>query len=280
MFVSANDQLARAGLALAELKEFLRIPLEPNKGTALRSYSGRLELRDVAFAFPGSTGPLFESLNLRLPPGSLTVFFGRNGSGKTTLARLLAGVLEPMRGEVLVDGITLRQTAPDWWRTQLSYLPQEPTFLRGTLRENVLLAVGDGPQPDFDDVVRRAGLGRFLAGLKDGPETRIDDAGRTLPVGVRRRIALARAMVTSGRLALFDEPYEGLDEDGIQAVGSAMQDLRRRGATVIVFTHDPSPFARANFLVNLNAKPVPEIRAGVPLPQSAPTPGGENDHGR
>ncbi len=279
-FVSAGDQLSRAGVALAELREFTRIPLEPTRGTALRRYSGRLELRDLAFAHPGSSGPLFESLNLSLAPGSLTVFFGRNGSGKTTLTRLLTGVLEPMRGEILADGITLRQLAPDWWRSQLVYLPQEPTFLNGTIRDNVLLGAPQEAEADFEALAGRAGLTRFLSGLPQGADTPVEDAGRRLPLGVRRRIALARALATGGRLALLDEPFEGLDEDGIQAVGSAMAELLRSGATVLVFTHDPAPFARAGLFVNLNAKPVPEIRDGGARTQGAPQAGKENDHGR
>lgn len=279
-FVSARDQLLRAETALDDLRDFLRIPLEPSAGTALRRYSGRLELSDVAFAFPGSTGPLFESLDLELAPGSLTVVSGRNGSGKTTLARLLAGVIDPMRGEVLAEGITLRQMAPDWWRTKVAYFPQEPELLAGTLRENVLLPrLDDEEQPDFDELARRAGLARYVASLPEGADTPVAEGGRALPMGVRRRVALTRALAVEARVALFDEPFEGLDEDGAAAVGSAIRDYLAAGTTVVVFASDPAPFTGAHVHVNLNAKPVPEVRVlGKPAPAAGR--GEEDGHGR
>ncbi len=272
--VAAGERLARATQALGEIGEFLRLPLESERGTALRRFSGRLELRDLAFAHPGSSGPLFESLSLRLEPGALAVVHGDNGTGKTTLARLLAGLLEPMRGEILADGITLRQLAPPWWRGQLAYLPQEPEFLRGTVRDNVL-PPGGAAEPDFETLARRADLERALRGLPGGADAPLDDALRTLPLGVRRRLALARALGTGGRLAIFDEPFEGLDDDGARAVRSALEEMRAAGATVVVLAHDPAPFAHADVFIDLNTKPVPAVRAGAPAPTAA-APGAED----
>jgi len=117
-----------------------------------------------------------------------------------------------------------------------------------------------------------------LRGLPGGAEARLDEAGRTLPLGVRKRIALARALATGGRLAIFDEPLDGLDESGAAAVLSALEAMRAAGATVVVLTHDPGPFAQADVFVDLNPKPVPGIRAGAPAP-ATPAPGREEHHG-
>ncbi|MBF0612475.1 MAG: ATP-binding cassette domain-containing protein, partial [Magnetococcales bacterium] len=144
------------------LQQILQLPQELEQGTAIKNFSGRLEFKDVAFRFPGGSGPLFESLELLVEPGQVLVVTGGNGTGKTTLARLLVGVLQPIRGSILADGVDVRQFFPQWWRQQLLYLPQEPFFIEGTLEENLRLF-----NPNLEDVaikqlLERAGLKEFI----------------------------------------------------------------------------------------------------------------------
>ena len=270
-FAAASTQMMRASEALSDLRGLLRLPMERDRGTALRAYSGRLEMRDLAFAHPGSTGPLFESLDLRLEPGRVVVFHGPNGAGKTTMARLVAGLTDPMRGEILADGINLRQLAPEWWRRQIVYVPQEPEFLDGTLRENLVLANPDLEPGALERLVTACGLERFLDSTEQGLETVVRGGGRTLPLGVRRRLALARALATGGRLVILDEPIEGLDEDGSRTVGGILQELVRSGRTLLVFSHDPNIIKGAHYLVDLGAKPIPAVTSSGPAP-AAPAP--------
>lgn len=257
LFVNAGTRMSRAKKALSTLQDFSRLPLENAEGTALRAYTGRLEFKDVAFAHPGGTGPLFESVNLTLAPGTLTVVLGENGAGKTTLCRVIAGLIEPIRGEILADGITLRQLAPAWWRRQLTYFPQEPDFLQGTVAENIAMAAPETERRVIEDAVAKAGLEQWLSTQPNGLDSQL--LAGTLSLGIRRRIALARALVTGGRLALFDDPSEGLDQHGAQVVSRTIAELKKNGATVIIFSHTHKAFPGADLLVNLNAKPVPEI---------------------
>lgn len=259
LLLSAATAMGQAAKPLKELREFIALPREAERGTALKSYSGRLEIKDMAFGYSGAVGPLFESLNLRLEPGALLVVQGRNGSGKTTLARLLAGLLEPQRGQILADGVDLRQLAAPWWRSQIVYLPQEPTFLNGPLRENIL-AANPRLQPEgLAHVIQAAGLNRFLDESRDGLETRLLDGGRNLPLGVRRRLALARALATDGRLVILDEPTEGLDAEGTAAVLTVVGELARRGRTIVAMTQDPTITRAARAVLDLNVKPTPRL---------------------
>ncbi|WP_461210253.1 ATP-binding cassette domain-containing protein [Desulfocurvus sp. DL9XJH121] len=259
MLVGAMDQVSRATQARGILKDFFRLPLEPASGSALRGYDGRLEFRDVSFGFPGGTGPLFESFDLSVPAGRLVLVHGGNGAGKTTLARLVAGLLEPTRGEILAGGVTLRQLAPPWWRSQLAYVPQEPEFLPGTLRENILLANPDVGEEALDRAVRQAGLAPWAASSPQGLDTPVRGLGRNLPLGVRRRAALARALLTEVRLAVLDEPFEGLDEEGAEAVRTLIRGLGDQGRTVIVLSHDPGIIENPHIVVDLDVKPVPAV---------------------
>lgn len=258
-FVGTGMRLARGRQALRDIRELSRVPLEAGSGTALREFSGRLSLRDVAFAYPGSSAPLFESLTVSLSPGTVAVVHGPSGAGKTTFARLLTGLVVPTRGDVLADGITLRQLAPAWWRAQVVYVPQEPTFVSGTLRENITLM-----RPDMDDeavaeVVRLCGLTALVADLPQGLQTPLTRAGRTLSYGIRRRVALARAVTTQGRLVVMDDPFEGLDEDGVHVVSAVLRDCARQGRTIIVCADAPDVLTDAHVRLDLGRKPEPEI---------------------
>lgn len=255
----------RGEQALARLAEFHALPLEPLSGSALREFSGRLEFRDVGFAYSGTTSPLFESLSFVLAPGAILCVTGLNGAGKSTFCKVAAGLLEPGRGQVLADGIDLRQLAPDWWRRQVLYLPQEPTFLNATIRENITLASTDPEsaqsQERLNNAVRAAALRRFLDTSRQGLDTPVTEGGKSLPLGIRRRIALARALMNPGRLAVFDDPTEGLDSEGCQAVYGILNALAKAGLTLVVATADANILKAAAFVLDMNAKPTPTFGA-------------------
>ena len=200
------------------------------------------------------------------------VLTGRNGTGKTTLSRLMAGLLEPTRGQILIDGVDLRQVVLSWWRRQILYLPQEPTFLDGTIRDNLMCVNPDLDEDGLNRVVREADLGRFIDESPQGLETELVENGRTLAVGVRRRLALARALATDGMLAVFDDPTEGLDEEGRAAVYTAMRTLSSRGRTMIVATNDSHIMRGARLVLDLNAKPIPRLLS-VPVASGRPKTG-------
>jgi len=274
-FLHAYMAARRGEEALVRLDEFHALPLEPLSGAALRQYTGRLEFRDVGFAYSGTASPLFESLHCKLAPGAILAVTGLNGAGKSTFCRLAAGLLEPGRGQVLADGVDLRQMAPDWWRRQVLYMPQEPSFLNTTVRENITLAE---PNPDSQEsrerlqrAVNAAALRRYLDTSREGLDMPVSEGGRMLPLGIRRRIALARALMSPGRLAVFDDPTEALDAEGCQAVYAVLNALAKAGLTLIVATADPSIIKGAGFVLDMNEKPTPRLTAAekqIPAPQA------------
>jgi ATP-binding cassette subfamily C protein LapB len=257
--VTAAERFDRAAEASVELQDMLDVAREQEGGVALKEFKGGLVLKDLGFAWPGSTGPLFESLNLEIRPGMLVLVHGGNGSGKTTLARILAGLLDPLRGELLADGINLRQVSREWWRRQLFYIPQEPAFLNASIRENILAANRDLNEDRLEAIVRRAGLHRFLEAFDKGLETEITSAAANLPIGFKKRLALARAMAVNGRLALLDEPLEGLDSDGVRTMTQVIGELAKTGSTVIAFSHDVNIMKAAQVKINLDKKPIPGV---------------------
>ena len=258
-FAMLGSVFTKAQQSLDLLDKFSNLPRESTRGSALKQYTGRLEVKDLAFWFPGSAGPLFESVSLILSPGQVLLLTGDNGSGKTTLARILLGLLEPTRGQIFADGLDLRQMLPEWWRRQIIYLPQEPVFFDGTIRDNLLTQKPELDDRSLQEIVNRAGLGRFLDASPDGLETMLVNGGMNLAVGIRKRIALVRALVSDGMLVVFDEPVGGLDNEGIVVVSTVMRDLLQSGRSLVVCSHNPNILQANGFRLDLNKKPIPEL---------------------
>jgi len=253
------DTYTEADQSRLRIGELLRLPREGVQGSGLKQFAGRLELSDIAFLYPGSNAPLFERLSLIVPPGSLVAVVGPNGSGKSTLAQLLAGLRPPVRGQILVDGVGLSQLSPRWWRQQLVYLAQEPTFLEGSIRENILLGRPDATAEQLSAAIHDSGLEAWLNQSPEGLDALVAEDGARLALGIRKRLSLARALLVGGRLVLADEPTAGLDAAGRLAHLSALHALHSRGATVIVVTEDPQILLAANIMIDLGSKPVPRL---------------------
>ncbi len=258
-FVRTTALLKRAAEAESVLKRFMMLPREKTSGSALKVYSGGLDFKDLAFVYPGSKSPLFEGLNIQVAPGTTAGFTGYNGSGKSTLARMVAGLLEPSRGQILVDGMEMSQISLEWWRKQIIYLPQEPGFLPATIRENIMAVSPDMDNDGLNRVLYTAGLRRFLDSHPQGLDLELDERGTPLPLGIRRRLALARALTTDGQLVILDEPAEGLDVEGWKMVNRTIKSLKESRKTILIFSGDPRLLMDADIIVDLGSKPVPEI---------------------
>ncbi|MEO5345078.1 MAG: ATP-binding cassette domain-containing protein [Magnetococcus sp. YQC-9] len=259
-YAQLAPQLAKARQGLEMLAQFGKLPLEKGEGVNPQVFSGSLELQSVGFAWPGSKGVLFEGLSFAIEPGRLIAVVGSNGTGKTTLLRLLAGALEPNRGKILVDGVNLAQLQPEWWHACLTYLPQEPLFLEASLRENLLTVRPELDEAALQELVDRVGLRRFLNESDQGLERPMTEAGQKLAPGIRRRIALARAMAADGRLVLLDEPLEGMDAEGRKMILEWIKEWIARGCTVVMASHDLNAAQVADLVVDLNVKPTPTVR--------------------
>jgi len=197
----------------------------------------------VSFRYGGNRGGVTD-INLELPAGSITALVGVSGAGKSTLARLLAGMIRPEAGRILINGLDLTMLDPDAWRSRLAWVPQAPYFTAGTVRENLLLGRPDASKHDITAALEAAAAEQIVCRLPHGLETLLGDRGAGLSGGELKRLALARAYIRKAVLIVLDEPTAGLDPENERLVCMALQRLAQ-GRTVLVISHREQTIAAA-----------------------------------
>ena len=197
-----------------DLKPGIAAPRRPKP--VPRPMTSGVVFRDVAFRYPGHTTDTLEGIDLELCPGEVVALVGENGSGKTTIAKLLCRLYDPARGDITVDGTSLRDLDPVAWRREISVAFQDYAHYALTAGENIWLGDVD-KAADPEGIARageRAGADAVVSRLPDGYDTLLGrwfQQGQELSVGEWQRIAMARAFWRDARILILDEPSSALD---------------------------------------------------------------------
>ena len=194
-------------------------------------------------------GRMLQDIDIR--PGESVALMGRSGTGKTSTLRLIAGLLQPVSGQVTVAGRPLDAETADAWRARIGWMPQAPHFLNASLRHN-LDPTHDG---DLSQALDVAAVGDVVAALPQGLNTRLGETGGGLSGGEARRLTLARAIHGGPDVILADEPTADLDADTAAAVTNGLLTQAARGATLIVATHDRTLADRLDRVIRIGTEP-------------------------
>jgi ATP-binding cassette, subfamily C, bacterial LapB len=235
------SRLSATQTAYNQLDAMMALPPEGPSGDALMParFDGRIELRNVAFTYPGAAEKTLDGLNLTIPAGQRVALIGRVGSGKSTIARLILGLYPPQEGLVMIDGTDIRQFDPPAMRARIGTALQESTLLSGTVRENIVLGRSAVDDEELLRVAQLSGTHDFMGRIANGYDLILADRGEGLSGGQRQSISIARALAGSPQIVVFDEPTSAMDAGTEQALIERLE-RELKGRTFILITHRPA----------------------------------------
>jgi ATP-binding cassette subfamily B multidrug efflux pump len=212
---------------------------------------GRIELRDVEFRYPGAQDSVLQKVSFTLEPGSTTAIVGGTGSGKSTLINLLPRLLDVTGGQVLIDGVDIRDISLEELWGLFGLVPQRGFLFGGSIASNIRFGRPDATDDEIWDAITTAQARDFVDLLPDGIEAEVDQGGVNLSGGQRQRLAIARCVVRDPLIYLFDDSFSALDYTTDARVRAALAD-RTQNRTVVIVAQRVSTIMDADRIVVLD----------------------------
>lgn len=233
-------------------EEILDVPetvTDSNGARELPVPVGRVEFRDVTFEYPDGTKAL-DKLNFVIEPGTSLALVGPSGAGKSTIADLLLRFHDPTGGQILFDGIDIRELKTAWYRKQFGVVPQQTFLFAGTVRDNILLGAPYADESSIHEAAKMAHADDFVNSSSLRYDTALGERGVRLSGGEGQRIAIARALVRDPLVLVLDEATSNLDAVSEKAVTEALDEVMHTRTTLFI-AHRLTTAARADKILVL-----------------------------
>jgi ATP-binding cassette subfamily B protein len=218
--------------------------LEKANATTLPTVTGKVEYRQVCFSYQPHQ-PVLQQLNLLAFPGEAIALVGASGAGKTTLVNLLPRFYDPQSGQILIDGVDIREVTLRSLRRQIGIVPQETILFSGTIAQNIAFGQTQLDLAAVQAAAQVANAHQFIMQFPDGYQTWVGERGINLSGGQRQRIAIARAVLLNPRILILDEATSALDSESEALVQEALERLMR-DRTVFIIAHRLATVRRAD----------------------------------
>ncbi len=212
---------------------------------------GQIDFKEVSFRYPGTEHDVLSDISFSIEPGQRVGIVGRVGSGKSTIAKLLAGLYDPTEGTVLMDNTDLRQIEPSDVRANMGFVPQDLFLFRGTIKENIAIAVPHANDSEITEVAEAVGLHDFVTHHPLGYDLQVGERGDGLSGGQRQAVALARALLKHPSMLVMDEPTSSMDIGSETQVIDALPKFME-GKTIVLITHRTSMLKLVDRLIVLD----------------------------
>lgn len=251
---SLITRLQQARLTMKSTDALMALPQErrerqrPLERTRLK---GALDISQLSFTYPGLSTPSLRGINLHIAPGERVAIIGRSGSGKSTLARLIMGLHTPNEGQILLDGLDLRQIDVADLRSQVGYVSHDMPLLAGSLRDNLTLGARYVTDERMLEVATLTGAHELARQHPLGFDRPLGERGQLLSGGQRQLVLMARALLLDPPILLLDEPTSAMDNSTEDALRLHLQSWTQ-GKTVLLITHRMSMLSLVERLIVLD----------------------------
>jgi ATP-binding cassette subfamily B multidrug efflux pump len=247
-----TSQIQRAASSQTRINEFLNV-----KNTIVseknieKTLDGVISFKNVGFIYPDSGIQALENFNLEVKHGESVAILGTTGSGKSTLAHLLCRLYDPTNGEILVDGVPLRDYNVHAYRRQLGYVPQDVFLFSDSIANNVRFGSTDMSQERIELAVKDADLLRNIQDFPQGFETRLGERGITLSGGQKQRLSIARAIARDPKILILDDCLSAVDTNTENIILTNLKRIMDERTSVII-SHRVSSAKLADKIVVLD----------------------------
>ena len=220
--------------------------VEENEGKkAVTDVKGRFEFQNVSFAYPDDHKKVLDGLNLTVNEGEIIALVGESGSGKSTILNLVIGYDKADTGQVLLDGINMKELDLRSYRKHLAVVPQTSVLFSGTIAENIAYGMEDITEKQLIDAIRAANLKDVIEKMPNGLNTMVGEGGGKLSGGQRQRISIARALLRNPKVIVLDEATSALDSISERKIQEAIENMAK-GRTVFIVAHRLSTIRNAD----------------------------------
>lgn len=228
----------RAAVSAKRIMEVLDMPLSIKDGTVSdtgMAHTGEIEFRNVGFRYPGAEENMLYDISFTAKKGETVAIIGATGSGKSTLVNLIPRFYDATEGEVLVDGINVKEYSQHALREKIGYVSQKATLFSGTVRENI--AFGDSAKNldhHYVDAAYTAQAAEFIENMSDGYSSHIAQGGGNLSGGQKQRLSIARALCRNPEILIFDDSFSALDYKTDRTLRSRLNQDHAAATKIIV----------------------------------------------
>ncbi|KAM0942671.1 putative ABC-type xenobiotic transporter [Dioscorea sansibarensis] len=265
---SFSEAISAGERIMETVNRIPKINIDTTEGEILENVDGEVELKGVDFVYPSRPeNPILTEFSLKVPAGMTVALVGRSGSGKSTVIALLERFYDPLHGEVLMDGVNIRQLKLKWLRSQMGLVSQEPALFATSIKENILFGKEDASMDEVVAAAKDSNAHDFICQLPQGYDTQVGERGVQMSGGQKQRIAIARALLKSPKILLLDEATSALDTESERIVQKAL-DKASLGRTTIVIAHRLSTICNADLIAIIQAGKVTETGTHTDLLQN------------
>jgi ABC-type multidrug transport system fused ATPase/permease subunit len=255
-FVAANLRIQQSAAAIQRIYEFLKQPGERRDGTKLEQINGRIEFREVSFAYDDANNVLAD-VTFTINPGTAVALVGRTGAGKSSLVNLLLGFYSAQNGEVLLDGHNIDSLSLETVRSSIGVVDQQTFLFSGTILENIRFGKPDATVEEVIAASKQSYADEFIERLPDQYQTLVGERGVRLSGGQCQRIALARMFLKNPQILILDEAVSAIDSESERYIQRALVPLVS-SRTTIVIAHRLSSLMLADYVIVIDQGKVVE----------------------